>query len=61
MQEGRADGHWPGHVILVNPSAEPRTGRIPVLVRVTNPEPLLRCYVEVGVRFAEGKNRSAGD
>jgi multidrug resistance efflux pump len=54
-QEGRPEVRWTGQVVVVNPAADPRSGRVPVLVRVTNPQPLLRCYIEVRVRFVEDK------
>jgi multidrug resistance efflux pump len=54
-QEGRPDVRWPGKVMLVNPAADAHSGRVPVLVRVPNPQPLLRCYVDVRVGFLEDK------
>lgn len=40
-----------GKVTYIGIAADPKTGRIPVLIRVSNPELRLRCYVEVKVSF----------
>ncbi len=40
-----------GEVVWVSIAADPQSGRVPVLVRLNNPDNRLRCYVEVKVRF----------
>jgi HlyD family secretion protein len=39
-------------VAFVGPVADAKTGRVPVLVRLLNPDERLRCGVPVSVRFA---------
>jgi multidrug resistance efflux pump len=53
-QEGRPDAPWKGKVTVVGIAADPRSGRVPVLVQVSDGEKPPRCYVEVKVRFAGG-------
>jgi multidrug resistance efflux pump len=43
---------WRGQVAFVGIAADPRTGRVPVWVRVPNPDGRLRCYVEVKAQLA---------
>jgi RND family efflux transporter MFP subunit len=38
-------------IVFVSPVADAKTGRVPVLVRLLNPEEHLRCGVPVSVRF----------
>jgi multidrug resistance efflux pump len=40
-----------GKVAFVGIAADPQTGGVPVLVRVTNADNRLRCYVNMLVRF----------
>jgi RND family efflux transporter MFP subunit len=52
--EVRARGErlLPGaRLVFVGPVADPKTGLVPVLVRVPNPDQRLRCGVPVSVRF----------
>jgi multidrug resistance efflux pump len=49
-REGRTEG-LKGQVANVGIAADRQTGKIPVLVRVKNPEGRLRCYIDVKVRF----------
>jgi HlyD family secretion protein len=53
--EGDAEGRWAGRVTFVGPAADPHSGRIPVLVRLRNPQERLRSGVEVKVRFGVGQ------
>jgi HlyD family secretion protein len=48
---GRSAGGLSGKIAFIGIAADPKSGRIPVLVRLDNPEGRLRCYVEVKVRF----------
>jgi multidrug efflux pump subunit AcrA (membrane-fusion protein) len=48
---GRSTGGSSGKIAFIGIAADPKTGRIPVLVRLDNPEGRLRCYVDVKVRF----------
>ncbi|HMF13395.1 MAG TPA: efflux RND transporter periplasmic adaptor subunit, partial [Gemmataceae bacterium] len=48
---GRSTGGMSGKIASVAIAADPKTGRVPVLVRLDNPEMRLRCYVDVKVRF----------
>jgi multidrug resistance efflux pump len=50
-REGRAEV-LRGQVANVGIAADRTTGRVPVLVRLKNPEPRLRSYIDVKVRFA---------
>jgi membrane fusion protein (multidrug efflux system) len=52
-REGYADEPWQGQVAFVGVAADPDSGRIPVLVRVPNPEGRLRAGVPVSVHFGE--------
>jgi multidrug resistance efflux pump len=52
LQDGSAKAR-PGKVVLVSIAADPKTGKVPVLIRLENTEHPLRCYVDVKVRFAE--------
>jgi HlyD family secretion protein len=49
-REGKSDV-LKGQVVNVGIAADRQTGKIPVLVRVKNPETRLRCYIDVKVRF----------
>jgi multidrug resistance efflux pump len=49
-QDGDA-APWPGRVTFVGVAADRRSGKVPVVVRVANPQERLRCHVEVKVRF----------
>jgi multidrug resistance efflux pump len=55
-QEGRKET-WTGKVVYVGVAADARTGLIPVLIRLKNPDERLRCRVEVQVRFGTGTIR----
>ncbi len=50
MREGRSEV-LKGQVVNVGIAADRQTGKIPVLVRINNPDTRLRCYIEVKVRF----------
>jgi multidrug resistance efflux pump len=52
--EGRAAGPWYGQVVSVGVSADPDSGRVPVLVRLANPGGRLRSGVAVRVGFGAG-------
>jgi multidrug resistance efflux pump len=54
VMEGRPDQRWAGQVVFIGLAADPKTGRIPVRVRIDNAEERLRCYVDVKVRFGNG-------
>ncbi len=56
---GRHKGPWEARIVFVGVAADKNTGRVPVRVRLKNPEERLRCFVEVKVRFAPGP-RSEG-
>jgi len=51
--EVREEGGAPaaGRVVLVGVAADPQTGRVPVVIRFTNPANRFRCYVPVSVTF----------
>lgn len=49
------NGVWPGRVTLLGIAADPVSGEIPVLVRVSNPQGRLRCHQRVKVRLGAGK------
>jgi HlyD family secretion protein len=51
-EETQAETKWRGRLVAISQAADPATGRVPVLVRVDNPQERLRCYVPVRVRFA---------
>ncbi len=51
LDESSPDHVWKGHVVSISLAADPATGRVPVLVRIDNPEEKLRCYVNVRVRL----------
>ena len=60
-EEARPEMAWAGRVVSISLAADAATGRVPVLVRVDNPQERLRCYVPVRVRFrnlAAEKSRS---
>jgi multidrug resistance efflux pump len=48
--KGASDSPWHGSIVLVGWAAD-QDGRIPVLVRVPNPQEILRLNVKVNVRF----------
>jgi multidrug resistance efflux pump len=52
--DGSPGAQWPGQVVFVGIAADPRSGRVPVRVKVANPRGRLRCNVEVTVRFGAG-------
>jgi membrane fusion protein (multidrug efflux system) len=54
IQDGRQNAKWKGQVVAIGHAANPATGRIPVLIRVPNPDERLLCYVTVRVRFGNG-------
>jgi HlyD family secretion protein len=49
---GRLASPLMGKVVYVGIAADPQSGRVPILVRLDNPEGRLRCYIDVQVRFA---------
>jgi HlyD family secretion protein len=49
-REGRKDV-WAGQVVFVGLAADPKTGRVPVCVRLKDVQERLRCYIDVVVRF----------
>jgi HlyD family secretion protein len=51
MREGRSEV-MKGQVVNVGIAADRQTGKIPVLVRVKNPDTRLRSYIDVKVRFS---------
>jgi multidrug resistance efflux pump len=48
---GRTASPLTGKIASIGIAADQKTGRIPVLVRLDNPDNRLRCYVDVKVRF----------
>ena len=50
----------PGKVAVVGIAADPASGRVPVVVRLANPDERLRCYVDVKVRFPGSKTQVSG-
>lgn len=50
-REGRTDV-LKGEVAVVGIAADRQTGKVPVLVRLKNPDNRLRCYIDVKVRIA---------
>jgi multidrug efflux pump subunit AcrA (membrane-fusion protein) len=57
---GDAEGRRSGRVAFVGPAADPHSGRVPVLVRLRNPQEHLRSGVEVKVRFSVGRVAEQG-
>jgi RND family efflux transporter MFP subunit len=53
-REGLRDARWSGEVVFVAPTADERTGLVPVRVRVQGAREQLRCNIEVKVRFGAG-------
>ena len=51
--ESQPDRRYAGRVVFVGIAADPATGKVPVRVRVANPEGRLRCYIDVKVRFGK--------
>jgi multidrug resistance efflux pump len=51
VQERRNPAHRSGRVVMVGVAADPRTGRVPLCVRLTGNEGWLRTNTEVKVRF----------
>jgi HlyD family secretion protein len=47
------ESRWEGRVVFVGVAADPRSGRVPVRVRLANPGGRLRCYAEVVVAFGD--------
>jgi multidrug resistance efflux pump len=52
LLDGSPEDVLAGNVIVVGIAADPQTGRVPVLVRVTNAHNRLRCYVDIKVRLS---------
>jgi HlyD family secretion protein len=52
-QAAESEGRWYGRVNFVGVAADPTTGQVRVLVRVSNPAGLFRCHTEVVVIFGE--------
>jgi multidrug resistance efflux pump len=50
----REDARWHGQVVYVGVTADPESGRVPVLVRLANPAGQLRSGVPVTVKFNDG-------
>jgi multidrug resistance efflux pump len=48
---GDAAARWPGRVTFVGVAADRGSGKVPVVIRIANPQERLRCNVEVTVRF----------
>jgi membrane fusion protein (multidrug efflux system) len=48
-----AAARWPGRVAFVGVAADQRSGKVPVVIRVANPQERLRYNVEVTVRFGD--------
>lgn len=46
-----SDRHWPARVVFVSPIADKASGRVPVVVRLSNTGPRLRVNVDVAVRL----------
>src|SRR5207248_113351 len=44
-QGWKKETRYAGKVVFIGPAADPVSGRVPVLVRLANPEERLRCYV----------------
>ncbi len=42
---------WAGKVVFVGLAADPKTGKVPVCVRIKDAQERLRCYIDVLVRF----------
>jgi len=57
---GNKPGPWDARVVSVGVAADPRTGRIPVRVRVREAGEQLPCYVEVKVRIIPGPASTPG-
>jgi multidrug resistance efflux pump len=53
LDEASPEHAWRGQVAFISLAADPATGRVPVLVRVENPEEKLRCYINVRVRLGQ--------
>ena len=53
LDESSPEQVWEGHVTSISLAADPATGRVPVLVRIENPEEKLRCYINVRVRLGQ--------
>jgi multidrug resistance efflux pump len=48
---GKSSGGMTGKIAFIGIAADRKTGLIPILVRLDNPENRLRCYIDVKVRF----------
>jgi multidrug resistance efflux pump len=55
LLDGRAGAPWPAQVVFVGVAADPKSGRVPVRVKVANPRGRLRCHIEATVRFGKGE------
>jgi HlyD family secretion protein len=53
VRQGEGAEAMRGRVAFVGVAADPRSGRVPVWVRVANPGGRLRCYTEVVVSFGD--------
>jgi membrane fusion protein (multidrug efflux system) len=53
-RDGKPEKPWAGRVVFVGLAADEGSGKVPVLVRVANPEERLRCGVPVAIRFGTG-------
>jgi multidrug resistance efflux pump len=57
--DGAMSAPLKGQVANVGIAGDQATGRVPVLVRLSNPQQRLRCHLDVKVRFAESKADTA--
>jgi len=53
LEESTPERTWTGKVAYISLAAEPASGRVPVLVRIDNPDEKLGCYVNVRVRLGK--------
>jgi multidrug resistance efflux pump len=54
-RDGPSGDPWPGRVTFVGMTADPKSGLVPVLVRLSTPEQRLRCNADVWVRFGSSQ------
>jgi multidrug resistance efflux pump len=59
-QTGHPDSPWSGRVVFVGLAADPRSGQIPILVRLSTPRENLRCHIDVKVLFGNGGAVASG-
>jgi multidrug resistance efflux pump len=57
-EQGSGESALRGTVVMVGVAADRATGKVPVLVRLKNPEGRLRCFVPVRVTFEEGGTKA---